>query len=522
MHFSTIDLIIFSTYVMGIILLGLWVSRSKKNHTKDSQDYFLAGRNLPWWAIGSSLIAANISAEQFIGMSGSGYAIGLAIASYEWMAAATLLVIAKFFLPIYIKKGIYTMPGFLEQRYDKRVRTSLAIFWTLLIVFVNLTTVLYLASLALGSVINIPFGWAVAGLTAFAAIYSLYGGMQAVAWTDVIQVTVLVIGGLITSFLALQFLGNGEGILNGLQKLIADVPHKFDMILNQDHVNYKELPGLTVLLGGLWIANLYYWGCNQYIIQGSLAAKNLGEAQKGLVFAAYLKMLLPLIVVIPGIAAFALQADIAKPDQAYPWVINKFVPIGLKGLGLAALVAAAASSLSAMANSVSTIFTMDIYKVWIKKEASETNLVNTGRLAAGVAFIIAIFIAPMLQNLSQAFQFIQKYTGFVSPGVFAIFLFGLFWKKTTSNSALLAAIITIPMSAIIDWQFPSIPFLDQMGICFLIISGLIVAVSYFEGKGSDDPKAVQLTSIDFSTSKSFNLGALGVIILLIILYWRFW
>ncbi len=522
MKFSTIDIIIFSSYILGIIFLGLWVSRNKKGHAKDSKDYFLAGRNLPWWAIGSSLIAANISAEQFIGMSGSGYAIGLAIASYEWMAAATLLIVAKFFLPIYIKKGIYTMPGFLEQRYDKRVRTSLAIFWTLLIVFVNLTTVLYLASLALGSVIDIPFGWAVMGLAAFAAIYSLYGGMQAVAWTDVIQVAVLVIGGLITSLLALQFLGNGSGIWHGFQKLIAEAPQKFDMILNADHPNYKELPGLTVLIGGMWIANLYYWGCNQYIIQGSLAAKNIGEAQKGLVFAAYLKMILPLIVVIPGIAAFAMQADIAKPDAAYPWVMNKFVPIGLKGLSLAALVAAAASSLSAMANSVSTIFTMDIYKAWIKENASEKNLVTTGRIAAALAFIIAIFIAPLLQDLSQAFQFIQKYTGFVSPGVFAIFLFGLFWKKTTANAALLAAIITIPLSAFVDWKFPLIPFLDQMGICFLIISALIVAVSWFQNKGADDAKAVQLTSIDFGTSKAFNIGAMGVIILLIILYWRFW
>ncbi|MEP7266315.1 MAG: sodium/sugar symporter [Saprospiraceae bacterium] len=521
MNISTIDLIVFGLYVLGIISLGLWVSRSKKGHTKDSQDYFLAGRNLPWWAIGSSLIAANISAEQFIGMSGSGFAIGLAIASYEWMAAATLLIVAKFFLPIYIKKGIYTMPGFLEQRYDKRVRTSLAIFWTLLIVFVNLTTVLYLASLALGGVMNIPFGWAVAGLAAFAAIYSLYGGMQAVAWTDVIQVTVLVIGGLITSYLALTHLGAGNGLMQGINQLIADVPEKFQMILSKDNPNYKELPGLTVLLGGLWIANLYYWGCNQYIIQGSLAAKNIGEAQKGLVFAAYLKMLLPLIVVIPGIVAYSMHADLAKPDEAYPWVMNRFVPIGIKGLALAALVAAAASSLSAMANSVSTIFTMDIYKPWINKNASEANLVKTGRLAAGTAFIIAILIAPLLQNLSQAFQFIQKYTGFVSPGVFAIFLFGLFWKRTTANAALMAAIITIPLSAFIDKAFPTIPFLDQMGICFLIISGLIIAFSMIESK-VDNPKAVDLSSIDFKTSRSFNIGAVGVIILLIILYWRFW
>jgi solute:Na+ symporter, SSS family len=521
MNFSGIDLFIFGFYVLGIIALGLWVSRSKKGHTKDSKDYFLAGKTLPWWAIGSSLIAANISAEQFIGMSGSGYAIGLAIASYEWMAALTLIIVAKFFLPIYIKKGIYTMPGFLEQRYDKRVKTSLAIFWTLLIVFVNLTSVLYLASLALGTVMQIPFGYAVLGLAAFAAIYSLYGGMQAVAWTDVIQVTVLVIGGLITSILALNYIGGDQGFIAGFSKLLAQAPQKFDMILSADHANYKELPGLTVLLGGLWIANLYYWGCNQYIIQGSLAAKNLEEAQRGLVFAAYLKMLLPLIVVIPGIVAFAMNAEIGKPDEAYPWVMGRFVPIGLKGLSLAALVAAAASSLSAMANSVSTIFTMDIYKPWFKPQATETHLVKTGRLAAGIAFLIAIVIAPSLQSLGQAFQFIQKYTGFVSPGVFAIFLFGLFWKRTTSTAALLAAILTIPLSAWLDFAFPQIPFLDQMGICFLIISALMIGVSLYQTKESD-PKAVDLGQIEFSTSRAFNIAAAGVVLLLIFLYARFW
>jgi len=524
MAFDLIDYLVFFGYIALVIGTGLWVSREKKGHDKDSSDYFLAGRSLTWWAIGSSLIASNISAEQFIGMSGSGYAIGLGIASYEWMAAISLLLIAKFFMPIFLKKGIYTMPQFLELRYDKRVRISLAIFWLLLYTFVNLTSVLYLGALSIQTIMGVDLMYGIIGLAAFAVLYSLYGGLKAVAWTDVIQVIFLIGGGLITTYLALDFIGKEGGVFAGFSTLVREVPQKFDMILSPDNPNFKELPGLGVLLGGMWIANLFYWGCNQYITQRALAAKNLEEARKGILFAGYLKLIMPLIVVVPGIAAFYITQEtggLSKPDEAYPWLLNSFVHTGLKGITFAALVAAIVSSLSSMMNSTATIFSMDIYQGIIKKDAGEKELVKVGRISATVALVIAILIAPNLKTLDQAFQFIQEFTGFVSPGIFAIFFLGLFWKRATTNSALWAALLTLPVSLGLKFIFPEWAFLDRMGLSFIILAAIVVVITLTEKKGVDE-KAIHYDPGMFKTSVQFNAGALILSALIAVLYILFW
>ena len=521
MNFSIVDYVIFIGYIVFIVSLGLWVSREKKGHQKNSSDYFLASKSLPWWAIGASLIAANISAEQYIGMSGSGFVIGLGIATYEWTAAITLIIVAKFFLPIFLKEGIYTMPQLLEIRYDKRVRTGLAVFWLLLYVFVNLTSVLYLGALALRTIMGIPLFYGILGLAVFSALYTIYGGLKAVVWTDVVQVIILIGGGLITTFFALNAVSGGNGALTGFVDLVRQVPEKFDMILDKSNPNYPELPGLGVLLGGMWMAHFFYWGCNQYIIQRALAAKSIKEAQRGLLFGGYLKLLTPLIVVIPGIAAFALQADIAKPDEAYPWLLNQFVPVGLKGLAFAALIAAIVSSLSSMVNSTATIFSMDLYKQIIKKDASEAQLVLTGRIASAVALIIAVLIAPTLSSLEQAFQFIQEFTGFISPGIFAIFIFGLFWKKATANSAVWAAVLTIPLSLGIKTLIPALPFLNRMGVVFLLLGLTVVIITLVESKG-DAAKAIKIEKGLFHTDTLFNVGSIGIFAILSVLYIMFW
>ncbi len=532
MSFTTIDYIIFAAYAVIIVGLGLWISFRKRDSETNSGDYFLAGRALPWWAIGASLIASNISAEQFIGMSGSGFAIGLGIASYEWMAALTLIIVAMFFLPIFLEKKIFTMPQFLEARFDKRVKTTMAGFWLLVFVFVNLTSIIYLGALAMERIMGIPMMYSIIGLALFAAIYSIYGGLKAVAWTDVIQVVFLVGGGLVTTYFALDYLSGGEGFIAGFKLLLQKAPEKFDMILEKGQLMipdgkggqkdaYLDLPGISVIIGGMWVANLYYWGCNQYIIQRALAAKSIKEAQSGLVFAAFLKILLPLIVVIPGIVAFALSADITKSDEAYPWLLHNFVPTGVKGLAFAALVAAIVSSLASMMNSVSTIFTMDFYKEYINKEATEHKLVNIGRLAALIALIIAVIIAPMLSNLDQAFQYIQEFTGFISPGALAIFLTGFFYKRATANGALGAAIGTFVFSLLFKLLLPSVPFMDRMGIVFLICLAIIWIFAIAEGNKNHE-KAITISRKLFTTGKGFKIGSAIVIILLIILYSIWW
>lgn len=524
MSFSTIDFVVFFGYIILIVFLGLWVSVEKKGHKKDSKDYFLASKALPWWAVGASLIASNISAEQVIGMSGSGYVIGLAIASYEWMAALTLILVAKYFLPILIDKGIYTMPQFLEIRFDKRLRTILAVFWLLVYIFVNLTSVLYLGALALRTIMGIPLWYGIIGLAVFSSLYTIYGGLKAVAWTDVVQVVVLIGGGLVTTILALDAVAQTVGLsgcVNGFLELVRQAPDKFDMILDKSNPNYSKLPGIGVLVGGMWVANLFYWGCNQYITQRALAAKNIREAQKGLAFAGYLKLLMPIIVVIPGVAAFVLKANLVKPDEAYPWLLNNYVFAGVKGLAFAALIAAIVSSLSSMVNSTATIFSLDIYKQIIKTDASEGQLVKVGRIGSLVALIIAVLIAPQLKTLDQAFQYIQEFTGFVSPGILCIFMVGLFWKKATANSALWAAILTIPLSWGFKVFWPSLAFMDRMGLIFLILAALVVIITLFEHKG-DDPKAIKINRQLFYTDSKFNIAAIGICAILAVLYTVFW
>lgn len=558
MEFNYLDYGIFVAYGCLIIGIGLWVSRKGK---KTTEDYFLAGKSLPWWAVGASLIAANISAEQFIGMSGSGFAIGLAIASYEWMAALTLLIVGKYFLPVFIKQELYTIPEFVEKRYSTNLKTILAVFWIGLYVFVNLTSVLYLGATALDTILGGGDGsiliYCIIGLALFAAAYSLWGGLAAVAWTDVVQVVLLIFGGLVTTFIAITHVSPDGTILGGFSYIYEVVPHKFSMILEKGEIitpngkdAWLDLPGLAVLLGGMWVANLYYWGFNQYIIQRTLAAKSLSEAQKGIAFAAFLKILLPLIVVVPGIIAYVLNAgpdgvvtlETVDPsflgdsnnivnDNAAPWLIGNFVPPGLKGLVVAALAAAIVSSLASMLNSTATIFTMDIYQPYINKNASQSRLVNIGRLTATVALLIAIFLAPQLKNLGQAFQFIQEYTGVVSPGILAVFLLGLFWKKTTNNAAIWGVVLSIPIALYFKvapngWSdalfFMNMPFLDQMFWTLMITAAIMVLISYLENKGADHEKGIVLSRQLFATKPSFNISAFIIMVILTFLYAMFW
>ena len=549
--FETLDFIVFALYGAVILGVGLWVSRDKEGETKSAEDYFLASKSLPWWAIGASLIAANISAEQFIGMSGSGFAVGLAIATYEWMAALTLIIVGKFFLPIFIKKELYTIPEFVEKRYSSQLKTILAVFWIGLYVFVNLASVMYLGGLALQTILGIDMLTGVIGLAAFAAAYSLYGGLSAVAWTDIIQVVVLLIGGLITSYLALDTVSGGAGFMEGLTAIYHAVPEKFDMILERSNPEYMNLPGIGVLIGGMWVANTYYWGFNQYIIQRTLAAKSLEESQKGILFAAGIKMILPLIVVIPGIAAYVIVNDPAllstlgeagtnnmptsgTADKAYPWLMQ-FLPTGLKGIAVAALAAAIVSSLASMLNSTATIFTMDIYKQMINTEASEKQTVNVGRISALIALIVATIMAPLLGGIDQAFQFIQEYTGVVSPGILAVFLLGLFWKKASNKGAIYGALASIPIALFFKvgpkgWMagsgleafFPTLPFLDQMGLTALLSMLVIAVVSLQTNKNQEDEKGIALEEGIFTTSSTFNVGAFALMIVLAGLYAFFW
>ena len=533
--FELIDYIIFLGYAILILGVGLWVSRDKKGHQKNAEDYFLASKSLPWWAIGTSLIAANISAEQFIGMSGSGYALGLAIASYEWMAAITLLIVGKYFLPIFIEKGLYTIPEFVEKRFSTNLKTILAVFWIGLYVFVNLASVLYLGALALEVIMGIPMYYGVLGLALFAAAYSLYGGLSAVAWTDVIQVVFLILGGLVTTYLALNNVSEGNGVIAGLKEIYNSAPEKFSMILEPSNPEYKNLPGIGVLVGGMWVANLYYWGFNQYIIQRTLAAKSLEESQKGILLAAALKLIIPLIVVIPGIAAYVMIKDTAgfdtfKADNAYPWLL-KLLPPGMKGLAFAALTAAIVSSLASMLNSTSTIFTMDIYKQYIKPNATDKQTVNTGRFSALIALLISGIMAPLLGGIDQAFQFIQEYTGVVSPGILAVFILGLFWKKTTNKAAIIGALTSIPIAMYFKvapkgWSssnfFIDVPFLDQMGYTAILTMVVIVLVSYIQNKGAKDSKGIEISKSTFKTSGTFNIASFAIMLILVALYAFFW
>jgi solute:Na+ symporter, SSS family len=517
---SVLDTWVVGIYAVGIFALAQWVSRERGEHKKNAQDYFLASRALPWWAIGTSLIAANISAEQIIGMSGSGYVIGLGIASYEWMSALTLIIVGKYFLPVFLTNGIYTMPEFLQKRFSPGVRTVMAIFWLGVYVFVNLTAILWLGATAVHTVAGVDIQTALGALALFAGAYALYGGLKAVALTDIVQVSLLVLGGLVISYRALDTVSDHHGVLAGFQYLTAHFPEHFRMILPATDPNYKDLPGLSVLLGGLWVMNISYWGFNQYIIQRTLAAKDIREAQQGIVLASFLKLLMPVIIVLPGIAAVALAPNLPRADEAYPHLMA-MLPPGILGLVFAALIAAIVASMGSKINSIATIFTMDVYRPLVPG-ASQERLVLVGRITAVVALVTASVMAkPLLGSFEQAFQYIQEFTGFFTPGICVIFLLGMFWPRCTSLAALVAAIASAVLSLALKLAWPALPFIDRVGVVFLACTALAIALSLLQ-KPQPPSLTIELKNIDYSTSAGFNIAAAVIAVILIALYTIWW
>jgi SSS family solute:Na+ symporter len=550
------DYAVFLIYFLIVACYGYWIYRRKHNADATSKDYFLAEGSLTWWAIGASLIASNISAEQFVAMSGNGFTMGLAISTYEWMAALTLVIVAVFFIPVYLKNKIFTMPQFLHQRYNSTVAMIMAVFWLLLYVIVNLTSILYLGAIAINGISGIDFKLCIAGLAIFAIIITL-GGMKVIGYTDVIQVFFLILGGLVTTYIAVtkvgEFYGH-PGLLNGLSDMYTHANDHFEMVLKKDNPSYGDLPGLTVLIGGMWIVNLNYWGCNQYITQRALGA-NLNTARSGILFAAFLKLLMPLIVVLPGIAAYILyKQNVFNPemmgsissnhDNAYPVLLN-LLPNGIKGLAFAALTAAVVASLAGKANSIATIFTLDIYKKKIRKDATDHQLVIVGKITVVVAMILGVAISPFLGiDKKGGFQFIQEYTGFVSPGIFAMFILGFFWKKASSNAALFATVggfafsvffkflpkmVDLSSLAASGFSYKNaesglfeIPFLDRMGFVFIICVAGMVIISLIDAAKGKETNGLEIDAKMFKTSNAFAVGAMLVCGILVALYTIFW
>ena len=549
------DILVFVIYFLIVAGYGYWIYRKRKTREHDSKAFFLTEGSLTWWAIGASLIASNISAEQFIGMSGNGYFVGIAVAAYEWIAAVSLIIIAIWFMPVYLKNKIYTMPQFLKTRYNESVALIMAIFWLFLYVFVNLTSILYLGAAAINGLIpgRNYLHVVMIALAIFAIIITL-GGMKVIGYTDVIQVAVLIIGGLVTVYMALDKVSNGSGVVSGFGTVMKEAPDHFHMILAkpdetspQDYINkYLILPGILMYIAGQWIANLNYWGCNQYITQRALGA-NLKTARTGILFAALLKIMMPVIVMLPGIAAYVLVKQghvepLAKQDDAYASVLG-FLPEGLKGLSIAALTAAIVASLAGKANSISTIFTLDIYKKYINKDATDGRMVWTGRAVVLVAMIVAIaFTWKDILGISSegGFTYIQKYTGYISPGVFSMFIMGMFWKRTTGTAAVVGLLTGFALcvffnefapqvfgnETILYTAYPNdkgsyeIPFLIVMGISFVITILLMIAISLWGPK--INPKAFALDKTMFRL-EPVHIG-LTVIVLLILaaLYVKFW
>jgi solute:Na+ symporter, SSS family len=546
---ASIDYLIFVIYFIIVATYGYWVYKNKGSKTENSNDFFLAEGSLTWWAIGASIIASNISAEQFIGMSGQAFQLGIAISVYELLGGVSLLIVAVYFLPMYLNNKIFTMPQFLAKRYDARLATIMAVFWLFLYIFVNLTSIIYLGGLSLEKMTGFSFMTCAVFLTFFAIIITL-GGMKVIGYTDVIQVVCLIFGGLATTYIALGLLsdkvGTGAGIFEGLSLIAQKADSHLHMIFkpNQYQVHngkggfidaYRQLPGIMMfIIGGQWVNNLNYFGCNQYMTQRALGA-NLPTARRGVLFAGFMKMLMPVIVVLPGLAAFVLfqenadanivngitQNGIVKPDNAYPVLLN-LLPVGLKGLAFAALTAAIVASLAGKANSISTIYMLDIHKKFFNKNLSEKQTVWTGRIAIVVAFVIALTVSPLLANFGQAFEYIQVYTGYISPGILCIFLLGFFWKKATANGALTAAILSVALSAIIENLYPEFPFMNRMGLVFWICCLVHIGISLFIGKGKDSPNAFEVRKEWFKVDNTFKYGAIAVVAIFVIIYALLW
>ena len=560
----TLDYVIFLLYFVGVSAYGYWIYKRKKKDETGTKDFFLAEGSLTWWAIGASLIASNISAEQFIGMSGDGFRFGVAIAVYEWLAAISLIIVAVWFIPIYLKNKIYTMPQFLSTRYNDTVSLIMAVFWLFLYVFVNLTSILFLGASAISNLVGgDTFHAVVIGLSLF-AIFITLGGMKVIGFTDVIQVLVLIIGGLVTTYLALtkvsETFGLGSSAIAGLGAMFKDADDHFHMIFEKpgpgasvaDVNRYLTLPGIAMYLGGQWVVNLNYWGCNQYITQRALGA-DLQTARTGILFAAILKIFMPAIVMLPGIAAYViyknggLQTEMMRDgivvgDNAYSAVLT-FLPSGLKGLSVAALTAAIVASLAGKANSISTIYTLDIYKKYINKTASESKMLWIGRITIWVAMLVSVAFAwsdALGIGGEGGFTYIQKYTGYISPGIFAVFILGFFWKRTTGAAAIAGvlggfalvvffnhfATSIFGQETLLYTAFPDgngnfvIPFLVSMGISFFMTVALMVAISLAGPK--INPKGLEIDAAMFKLSPTSLTMIVVILMLFSMLYIRFW
>jgi SSS family solute:Na+ symporter len=557
---ATIDIVVFLAYFILISGYGIWIYNRKKKLSADTKDFFLAEGSLTWWAIGASLIASNISAEQFIGMSGEGFFVGTAVAAYEWIAALALIIIAIWFMPIYLKNHIFTMPQFLKTRYNETVALIMAVFWLFLYIFVNLTSILYLGAVAINGLVGGEYLHLVMILLAAFALLITLGGMKVIGYTDVIQVAVLIVGGLATTYMALiivsEKFGMGSSVIAGFNTLLKEAPDHFHMILEkpgpnstQEEINkYLVLPGIAMYFAGQWIVNLNYWGCNQYITQRALGA-NLQTARTGILFAGLLKLMMPVIVMLPGIAAYVLYKNGHLPqlaggskDGAYSAILG-FLPSGLKGLSVAALTAAIVASLAGKANSISTIFTLDIYKKYIQQNADEKKLVWTGRITILIAMIISVLFTwndTLGIGGEGGFTFIQKYTGFISPGVFAMFILGMFWKRTTGSAAIAGVISGFLLSVFFNNYAPSllgnetilytaypngkggfeIPFLINMGWSFFFTMAIMIGISFAGPKVNS--KAFIFEKGMFAVSKPVLVLIVITILLLTALYVRFW
>lgn len=565
-YLQTPDIIIFLVYFIIVAAYGYWIFNQKKKAEADTKEFFLAEGQLTWWAIGASLIASNISAEQFIGMSGNGFRLGLAIASYEWLAAISLIIVAVFFMPIYLKNRIFTMPQFLSTRYNETVALIMAVFWLFLYVTVNLTSILYLGTIAINNLVG---GSYFHGIMIALALFSLIitiGGMKVIGYTSVIQVLVLLMGGMVTTYVALtlvsEHFGLGKDALAGFNLLLEKVPGHFDMIFDKPTAassqkevdNYVSLPGLAMLAAGQWIANLNYWGCNQYITQRALGA-DLPTARTGILFSAFLKLLMPVIVVLPGIAAYLLHQNGElqeqmmtngefREDNAYAAILG-FLPTGLKGLTLAALTAAIVASLASKANSISTIYTLDIYKKYFNKEATEQKQVWMGRVVIVVSILFAIIINwKDLLGIGDrgGFEFIQKYTGYVSPVIFAVFLLGFFWKRTTARAALVGIVVGTVLSIVFDKVLPlngqydtllytaypdhkgvyTIPFLVQMGWVFFFTCLVMIVASLLDKNVASRSNTMEIDPAMFKVEPRNLILIVMILVLVLALYIRFW